>query len=94
MNLFVEMAAPTALALSCPRIATEMIRGEHWLSERRDARFARRGVELWNAKEIEDLGAKHDWDEQLLLKAMGPDTLYIHPIKLTRWRPAASRVAS
>ena len=85
MNLFVEIAAPTALALSCEHISTEMIKGENWVFGRRDPRFARRGLELWSEDDIKALGNKHGWNEQSLLQSMGADTLYVHPVKLSRW---------
>ena len=74
MGMFVEVAIPTALALSCQRVHTE-------------ADIARHGREIWDAAECETLLATHHFSLESLLDAMPSELLYIHPIKLSRLQP-------
>lgn len=74
VGMFVEVAIPTALALSCPRVRTE-------------ADISRRGREIWDAGECNALLAAHGFRLQPLLDAMSSDLLYIHPVKLSRLQP-------
>lgn len=73
MGMFVEVAIPTALALSCRRVRTE-------------AHIARRGREIWDPVESDALLAAHDHRLQALLESIPPELLYIHPVKLSRLR--------
>lgn len=85
MNLFAEIGAPTALALSCESIVTEMVIGDHWLSANRRPGLAQHGIEVWNESEVEELGILHKWNVHDLLSSMSHDVTYIHPIKLSKW---------
>ena len=76
MGVWVEVAIPTALALTCPDIATE-----------RDTRW--RGVELWGAEAVSGLEKRHHRRLDELLGSFGDDQLYVHPVKLSRWETAS-----
>jgi hypothetical protein len=70
-NVFVELATPTALALSCERVVCE-----------KDTKW--RGVELWG-DEIESFGKSRDYSIDTLFRKFGMDELYVHPVKLSKW---------
>jgi hypothetical protein len=74
MNLFVEAAIPTALALTCPRLVTE--EQTSW-----------RGLELWHEAEIDAFATRHEKRLDRLLRGFASDQLYVHPVKLSRWTP-------
>jgi hypothetical protein len=71
MNLFVEVAAPTALALACDRIVVE-----------KDTKW--RGREIWSEREISGFYAEHDNDLQRVLASYDDNQLYVHPLKLSK----------
>ncbi|MDR2085893.1 MAG: hypothetical protein LBP72_01840 [Dysgonamonadaceae bacterium] len=70
LKLFVEIALPTALALSSEAIVTE-------------SDLPIKGKPLWK-EEINEYLSPYQADLELLMKNF-PDVLYIHPIKLSRW---------
>ena len=85
MNLFAEIAIPTALALACDKIQTELVPGEFFAdSNARRKPNVLQGVELWS-------GAVGAFEQKLqrnfsaLLADFPVDKLYVHPIKLSRW---------
>ena len=73
-RVFVENAIPTALAFSCSRIVTS-----------EDAGFkSERGVDNYAARErFEKL---HKSSYRSLVENFPPDYLFIHPVKLSKWR--------
>lgn len=71
MEVFVEIALPTALLFSCPKIVTETTR---W-----------KGTEIWEAQELAKLREQHHNEIGRLMAGFGPNQLYIHPIKLSQW---------
>lgn len=73
MRIFVELAAPTALALSCTSILQE-------------AQSKMHGREIWEANEVAELENKCHRDLSELRDLFEDDLLYIHPIKLSRWK--------
>lgn len=73
MNLFAEVAIPTALLLTTDRIVRE--RGTEL-----------RGVELWSKNEVEEVERKHERDLHRLLHSFPHEQLYLHPVKLSRWQ--------
>jgi hypothetical protein len=75
MNLFAEVAIPTALLLTCDRVVEERPDGN-------------RGVELWTKSEISGLEQKFGGDLSALLSSFPPEQLYVHPVKLSRWKNA------
>jgi hypothetical protein len=74
-GLFVEVAIPTALALSCSSIVRES-----------ETRW--RGIELWDKADVRDLEERFDRDLAQLTHWLPNDALYLHPVKLSRWRIA------
>ena len=78
-RLFVELAIPTALLLSCEEISTEPALGK-------------RGSIYWTyiPKEVEQFEKDmKPYNNSLgrLMKEFPEDKLYIHPIKLSKWQP-------
>ncbi len=88
MGIFVECAIPTALALACPEVVTELGYGENHHTGKRRPGMPMRGVELqWGSKgEREALGRKHDHQLNHLLENFADDVLYYHPVKLSQWQ--------
>jgi len=73
LNLFVEVALPTAFAFSVPEITTE-------------ANLDSRGLTLWNPVTVGAFEKKYQSDINYLFQNFPADTLYVHPIKLSRWK--------
>ena len=81
-ELFVEFAIPTALLLSSRKVITEPA-------------LSKRGLIYWvytdKQKEIYERDMmRYDYNLQQLIKNFPADKLYIHPVKLSRWRKAES----
>ena len=87
MNMFAEVAVPTALALSCDKIRTELLMGDHFADP--GARVApetrRRGLELWG-KQIPAFGNSLKFSWSALMEQFPNEALYYHPIKLSQWK--------
>lgn len=73
MRLWVEIAIPTALALSCDRPITQLLRTG---PPRR---------QIWTPGEVEELERKADRQVSRAFDVVGRENLYIHPVKLSRW---------
>jgi len=73
MGLWVEVAIPTALALSCDKIVQTRETG-------------RTGLAVWTAAEVEEIGRKADYDVHKVFSVIGNDQLYLHPVKLSKWK--------
>jgi hypothetical protein len=73
LGLFVEIALPTALAFSVPAMADET--GLHF-----------KGETFWQKEAIEGLETKYEKDLSRLFEKFPDQTLYIHPVKLSRWK--------
>lgn len=73
MDIFVECAAPTALALAVPDLRQE-----------RD--LAARGLELWADADRAAFVRQHSADLSRVLATFPANTLYVHPIKISHWR--------
>jgi hypothetical protein len=73
LGLFVEIALPTALAFSVPEIADET--GDNW-----------KGETFWLKDTIEGLETKYEKSLSRLFEKFPDQTLYIHPVKLSRWK--------
>lgn len=71
MNLFVEVAAPTALMLACERIVVETDTDLH-------------GRVLWEQDEVTQLLAEHDYDLRRILDSYEDDQMFLHPLKLSK----------
>jgi hypothetical protein len=73
MGVFVEVAIPTALALSCEHVRTQ----------------AQAGVatrEIWRPADAAALQAEFGGNLDALQASMPDELLYIHPVKLSKWR--------
>ena len=75
MEVFVECAAPTALALAVPEL-------------RREQDLAATGLELWSDEDREAFSQRYDVRLPNLLAGFPADRLYVHPIKISHWRTA------
>jgi len=72
MRLWVEVAIPTALALSCDRVSQYLHAG------------CRRRL-MWAPAEVEDFERKTDRRVDRAFDVLGKDHLFVHPVKLSRW---------
>lgn len=71
LNLFAEVAVPTALGLACPRVVTEQDTAWH-------------GVEVWDRESLERLLQQNDYDLSRMLASYDDTQLYLHPLKLSQ----------
>lgn len=86
LNVFAEVAVPTALALAVDEIVTEMELGEHFeFPGRRRADAAMKGVELWGASRIQAFADGVGYSLDRLAANFPKDRLYVHPVKLSRF---------
>jgi hypothetical protein len=73
-ELFVEVAIPTSMALTQPKIKTEKQIGQN-------------GLAIWGHDRVSQiLISKYKKDMTSLLHNFPRDSIYIHPIKLSEWR--------
>jgi hypothetical protein len=86
MNVFAEVAVPTAMALACPKIKTELLLGEAFQhpSPKINPSATMQGCELWKS-EIGKFEQSFKRNLPALLRGFPADQMYIHPIKLSRW---------
>jgi hypothetical protein len=88
LNVFAEAAVPTALALAVDDVVTELKPGELFddpnAARNADARF--KGIEFWTAEEGEAFAARFGSEMTRLTTEFPSDWLYVHPVKLSRWR--------
>lgn len=75
MGVFVECAIPTALAFASKHVRLE-----------RDGVL--RGTEIFDLDDLAAFEQQYDRHLPTLLAQFPTDTLYIHPVKLSRWLPA------
>jgi hypothetical protein len=73
MDVFVEIAIPTALLLCCDEIVQE--KQTRW-----------RGVAYWSLYDARVFAEKHNYEYATLVEQFEDDLLYVHPIKLSQWR--------
>lgn len=87
MNMFAEVAVPTALALSCSSVQTELAIGDHFgdPGARRTSTSKFRGVEFWE-EGIEAFCKMHGSSWSHLMENYPEDVLYYHPVKLSVWK--------
>ena len=87
MNLFAEVAVPTSTALACKHVKTELVLGEHFMDEHaaRTHNVRLRGQELWY-EAVEEYAQKLDYNWERFIGEFPEDTLYFHPIKLSKWK--------
>jgi hypothetical protein len=73
LRLFVEIAIPSALAYSVPKVVTE-----------KDLDF--KGQTYWGESDFVNLEKKYEGSLDLLFEKFPDKCLYIHPIKLSKWK--------
>lgn len=87
INMFAEIAVPTALALACSSVKTELRPNDHFDDPR--ARPAAdvhvKGVEFWES-DIPAFCKKLGYSWSTLMEKFPEDVLYYHPIKLSQWK--------
>ena len=89
LDVFAEVAIPTALMLACRRVKTELQPNQHfrWHDAPRAEDATLRGIELWTPQDE----ARHREFLTLplaeMLNRFPSDWLYIHPVKLSRFSP-------
>lgn len=71
-GLFVELAIPTAMVLACDKIKTQ-----------KDMRL--KGRALWTQEDFQILN-KYNYSLNSLLNDFPKDLLFLHPIKLSKWK--------
>ena len=74
LKLFAEMAVPTALALSTTKIVSEKS-------------LSHKGHLFWTPDEISSFETQYDNSLSSLIRKFPQDALYIHPVKIARWKP-------
>jgi hypothetical protein len=100
-NMQAEIVVPTALALACDKLRTELPIGQHFLDGtpnmpslsvedqrtrgHEPAQGRLRGLELWGPS-IAEFEAAHERKVDRLFDQFPDDRLYVHPIKLSRWQ--------
>lgn len=87
MNIFAEVAVPTAVALACENVVTELKLGENYrdLETRSRSRGRYKGIEF-AGDEMNAFGDARDWKVERLVGEFPNDWLYAHPIKFSQWR--------
>ena len=88
LNMFAEVAIPTAMVLACPHISTEYLPGEVYAGCKTPAYNPAR---MWRGKEWWGEGITRFEDTYKLslqyLQDHYPEyCLYMHPVKLSRWK--------
>lgn len=73
MGLFVEMAIPTAMNLVCEGIVEER-------------NLTTKAKMLWSNEERDDVENKYQHDYKKLIYGWEEKCLFIHPVKLSRWK--------
>ena len=86
MGLFVEIAIPTALALVCPVVVTEDCRYARNSAQDKALSTRRIGKEIWTPQEVDAFRYKFDGSLKRLEQEFPEDLLYVHPVKLSKWR--------
>lgn len=86
MNVFAEVAIPTALALSVGDLRTEMKPGEFFIDPPScPPPSGLRGVEFWEVDESAEFAERFDKSLDRLRTEFPADWLYVHPVKLSQW---------
>lgn len=88
LDIFAEVAVPTALALACGQVVTELAPGERFVdpAARRLPDRPWKGVEFWDPAQTPAFAAQFDNQLRRLIDNFPRDTLYVHPVKLSQWR--------
>ncbi len=85
MDIFAEIAVPTALALACDNVRTEMALNQHfhWNDAPLTQANAMKGVELWTQEDSSRFASLLSQPLEQILAGFPEDILYIHPVKLS-----------
>ena len=73
MGLFAEVAIPTTMAICCKEIVTE-------------SQCDKKGIELWAKSDKEKFQEEYSFDLQKLIDNWDKETIYYHPVKLSKWK--------
>lgn len=88
LDIFAEVAVPTALALACDHVLTELVPGARF-DDPAAPRCPDRpwhGVEFWDPLETPAYAARFGNDRKRLVSEFPENHLYVHPVKLSQWR--------
>lgn len=87
LDLFAEVAIPTALALACDRVMTELAPGARFDDPAAPRLPDRpwRGVEFWQPDETPAFASRFGNSRRRLTDEFPEDHLYVHPVKLSQW---------
>ena len=86
LNIFAEVAVPTALALSAQHTVTELEIGSHFKNEEARRLPGRaKGVEFWDPDEANTFAERMEYSLDKLVSDYPPEWLYVHPVKLSRF---------
>jgi hypothetical protein len=88
LNLFAEVAIPTALALACPIVRTEYLPGEVFAGCKApevNPERQWRGKEWWGS-EIREFEDRYGLSLQRLVDEFPEHCIYVHPVKLSKWK--------
>lgn len=89
MRLFVEIAIPTALALTCASVRAERRlygRGESGPPRTGPANVRYKGITIWRGEGWDAIWPGDNRDLRAFLRSFHEDWLYVHPVKLSQWR--------
>jgi hypothetical protein len=88
LDIFAEIAVPTALALAVDLVKTELKPGERFNDPlaARQPDFEWQGIEFWDPAETPVFAARFGNDRDRLMKEFPEEYLYVHPVKLSQWR--------
>jgi len=73
MHLFVEIGLPTSIALAVPKIISE-------------SAISHKGLTFWLPSEVAEFEARYGNSFKKLQEEYPLNTLYVHPVKLSRWK--------
>lgn len=88
LNMFAEVAVPTALALTCSALRTEYYPGEVFagcMPPRPNSQRQWRGKEIWDA-DILLFEQQYDLNLSQLMSDFPDSRIYVHPVKLSKWK--------
>jgi hypothetical protein len=88
LNVFSEVAVPTALALAAEHVVTELELNEMFddPAARRKAGANWKGTEFWQRGEEEAFALDYENCVTRLQSEFPENWLYVHPVKLSKWR--------
>lgn len=89
MRLWVEIAAPTALALACDNIVTRI---QHRPIDVH-TQTGHRGLAVWVPERVMEIAERANHQVDRVFPVIGQNYLYMHPVKLSRWNVAGPPAA-